>query len=246
MTRWAAARREAALPLQAMRLANALATDPGAPGPPRPSAPDPAQHLCESPVDHAFVQIPCEGLLVRNEPRCSRQLTRADLARQESRGRDNASRRCVPQAQPRARCYHRILSLPPSASRGRRRADHASAKVSTVRVCTEGRVVPPPQSRPAVRPGPSVLRCDRRSRMFGIAGARTRRSPWPRAPCAGGRASHLAGKGTAHRPKYQRSPIIEEVLETATFADWGTVADGLIADARETLADTAAAPASPR
>jgi hypothetical protein len=41
-------------------------------------------------------------------------------------------------------------------------------------------------------------------------------------------------------------PIIEEVLETATFADWSTVADGLIADARETLADTAAAPASPR
>jgi hypothetical protein len=39
-------------------------------------------------------------------------------------------------------------------------------------------------------------------------------------------------------------PIIEEVLQTATREDWSTVADGLIADARETLADTAAA--SPR
>jgi hypothetical protein len=30
---------------------------------------------------------------------------------------------------------------------------------------------PTPRSRPAVRPGPSVLQCERRSRMFGIAGA---------------------------------------------------------------------------
>jgi hypothetical protein len=56
---------------------------------------------------------------------------------------------------------------------------------------------------------------------------------------------HVA-KGKYHFSVITESlrPIIEEVLETATFADWSTVADGLIADACETLADTAAA--SPR
>jgi hypothetical protein len=41
-------------------------------------------------------------------------------------------------------------------------------------------------------------------------------------------------------------PIIDEILQTATFEDWSAVAGQLAADARETLGDTADAAGSPR
>ena len=41
-------------------------------------------------------------------------------------------------------------------------------------------------------------------------------------------------------------PMIDEILQTATFDDWNAVAKQLTVDARETLGDTAAAAGSPR